>query len=147
MIPSVLQPKVNQPEPGWSSSRNFSLEVDSSVNKHSDGETSINMGGSPENNADVSRMQGTDVELRYACELSSNHDYCSTSGLNVSENPRVLPRYRTHGSGERGKRKRWRGRYDDQYGVPFDDCSRQELSTTTLVSSNSISKEQQVLVW
>ncbi|KAG2719830.1 hypothetical protein I3760_02G009600 [Carya illinoinensis] len=139
----VLQPKVNQPEPGWSSSRNFSLEVDSSVNKHSDGETSINMGGSPENNADVSRMQGTDVELRYACELSSNHDYCSTSGLNVSENPRVLPRYRTHGSGERGKRKRWRGRYDDQYGVPFDDCSRQELSTTTLVSSNSISKEQQ----
>ncbi|XP_041001431.1 uncharacterized protein LOC121247150 isoform X2 [Juglans microcarpa x Juglans regia] len=139
----VLEPKVNQPEPGWSSSRNFSLEVDSSVNKHSDGETSINMGGSPENNADVSSMQGTDVELRYACEPSSNHDDCSTSGLNVSENPRVLQRYRTHGSGERGKRKRWRGRYDDQYGVPFDECSRQELSTTTLVSSTSISKEQQ----
>lgn len=106
---ATLEPKVNQLEPGCSSSRNCSLEVDSGANKHSDGETSINntrMDGSPENNADVSSMQGMDVELRYACEPASNHEDCSTSGLDVTKSPRVLQRHRTHGSGDRGKRKR-----------------------------------------
>lgn len=149
---TVSQPKVNHPEPGCSSSRNCSLEVDSGANKHSDGETSVNnthMDGSPENNADVSSMQGMDVELRYACEPTSNQEDCSTSGLHQPENPSVLQRYRTLRTGERSKRKRWRGRHDDQdfsYGVPFDECSKQELCTTTPVSGTYISKEQQVLV-
>lgn len=156
MIPSEMrtgsQPKVNHPEPGCSSSRNCSLEVDSGANKHSDGETSVNnthMDGSPENNADVSSIRGMDVELRYACEPTSNQEDCSTSGLHQPENPSVQQRYRTLRTGERSKRKRWRGRHDDQdfsYGVPFDECSKQEPSTTTQVSSTFISKEQQVLV-
>ncbi|KAF5463814.1 hypothetical protein F2P56_013944 [Juglans regia] len=123
---AILEPKVNQLEPGCSSSRNCSLEVDSGANKHSDGETSINnthMDGSPENNADVSSMQGMDVELRYACEPSSNHEDCSTSGLHQSENPIALQRYRPHGTGERSKRKRWRGRHDDKCGMSFDECN------------------------
>ncbi|XP_041004010.1 uncharacterized protein LOC121249350 isoform X4 [Juglans microcarpa x Juglans regia] len=143
---AILEPKINQLEPGCSSSRNCSLEVDSGANKHSDGETSINnthMDGSPENNADVSSMQGMDVELRYACEPSSNHEDCSTSGLHQSENPRALQRYRTHGTGERSKRKRWRGRHDDKCGMSFDESSGLELSTTTLVSSSYTLKEQQ----
>ncbi|GMY11744.1 hypothetical protein FCV25MIE_06983 [Fagus crenata] len=146
---TVSKPKVNQPEPGYCSSRNCSLEADSGANKHSDGETSINnthMDGSPANNADVSSRQGMDVELRYTCEPTRNHEDCSTSGLHQLENTRVLQRYRTHGSGERSKRKRWRGRHDDQgfvYGVPFDICSKQELSTTTLVSSTYFSNEQE----
>ncbi len=149
---TVSKPKVNQPEPGYCSSRNCSLEADSGANKHSDGETSINnthMDGSPANNADVSSRQGMDVELRYTCEPTRNDEDCSTSGLHQLENTRVLQRYRTHGSGERSKRKRWRGRHDDQgfvYGVPFDICSKQELSTTTLVSSTYFSNEQEVLV-
>lgn len=146
---TVSKPKVNQPEPGYCSSRNCSLEADSGANKHSDGETSINnthMDGSPANNADVSSRQGMDVELRYTCEPTRNDEDCSTSGLHQLENTRVLQRYRTHGSGERSKRKRWRGRHDDQgfvYGVPFDICSKQELSTTTLVSSTYFSNEQE----
>lgn len=146
---TVSKPKVNQPEPGYCSSRNCSLEADSGANKHSDGETSINnthMDGSPANNADVSSRQGMDVELRYTYEPTRNDEDCSTSGLHQLENTRVLQRYRTHGSGERSKRKRWRGRHDDQgfvYGVPFDICSKQELSTTTLVSSTYFSNEQE----
>ncbi|KAK4584575.1 hypothetical protein RGQ29_022340 [Quercus rubra] len=146
---TVSEPKVNQPEPGYCSSRNCSLEADSGANKHSDGEASINnthMDASPENNADVSSRQGVDVELRYACEPMRNHEDCSTSGLHQPENPRVLQRHRTHGTGERSKRKRWRGRHDDQgliYGVPFDLRSKQELSTTTLFSSTYISNEQE----
>ncbi|XP_035548025.1 uncharacterized protein LOC109003499 isoform X3 [Juglans regia] len=119
---AILEPKVNQLEPGCSSSRNCSLEVDSGANKHSD---------------------GMDVELRYACEPSSNHEDCSTSGLHQSENPIALQRYRPHGTGERSKRKRWRGRHDDKCGMSFDECSGLELSTTTLVSSSYTLKEQQ----
>ncbi|KAG2724465.1 hypothetical protein I3760_01G018300 [Carya illinoinensis] len=121
---AILEPKVNQLEPRCSSSRNCSLEVDSGANKHSD---------------------GMDVELRYACEPSSNHEDCSTSGLHQSENPRALQRYRTHGTGERSKRKRWRGRHDDKCGMSFDECNGLELSTTTLVSSSYTLKEQQGL--
>ncbi|XP_050240977.1 uncharacterized protein LOC126689848 [Quercus robur] len=81
---TVSEPKVNQPEPGYCSSRNCSLEADSGANKHSDGETSINnthMDASLEKIADVSSRQGVDVELRYACEPTRNYEDCSTSGL------------------------------------------------------------------
>lgn len=150
-IRTASQCKVNLPGPGFSSSRSGSLEVDFCANKHSDAETSVDnthMGGSPENNADVSSMQGMDVELRYACEPTSNHGDCSTSGLHQPENPKALQRYRTHGTGERTKRKRWKGRHDHQglvYGVPSDECSRQEFSMTTLVPSTCTSKEQEVI--
>uniref|UniRef100_A0A7N2M070 Uncharacterized protein n=1 Tax=Quercus lobata TaxID=97700 RepID=A0A7N2M070_QUELO len=108
---TVSEPKANQPKPGYCSSRNCSLEADSGANKHSDGETSIinntHMDAFPENIADVSSRQGVDVELWYACEPTRNYEDCSTSGLHQPENPRVLQRHRTHGTGERSKRKRW----------------------------------------
>ncbi|KAJ0096518.1 hypothetical protein Patl1_28724 [Pistacia atlantica] len=140
--------KVHQPESGYCSSRNCSLEVDCSISKHSDGETSIsntNMDASPENNTDVTSMQGTDVELRFAGEPIGSHEDCSTSGSHQPESSRVL-RNRSHGTGERNKRKRWRGRHDDFGYVPdvsLNGCDKQELSSSTLVSSMKMSKEHQ----
>ncbi|XP_044462695.1 uncharacterized protein LOC123193686 [Mangifera indica] len=139
-----------RPESGDCSSGNCSLEMDCSISKHSDGETSIsntNMGASPENNTDVMSVQGTDAELRFAGETIGCHEDCSTSGSHLPGNSRV-PRNRSHGTGtgERNKRKRWRGRQNDFGYVPdisLNVCDKQELSSCTLVSSMKMSKEQQ----
>ncbi|KAF7828742.1 uncharacterized protein G2W53_019906 [Senna tora] len=112
--------------------------VDSGM--HSDGETCVtnaHMDTSPENKSDVTSMQGIDVEVRYASELTSNHEDCSTSASQQLENPRVLQRGRLHGNGERSKRKQWRGRYDDTNYIPdasLEEHSKQEESISTIVS-------------
>ncbi|KAL5557033.1 hypothetical protein UlMin_039269 [Ulmus minor] len=128
--------KVDQPVLGYCSSRDFSLEVDSSASKNSDADSSVTNAqtvGSPEKNADVTSKQGNDVELRYACEPTSSHEDCSTSGSHQPENLRVQQRSRI-GGGERSKRKRWRGRDDDDVGythsVSFNESTKQELSTS-----------------
>ncbi|XP_044470132.1 uncharacterized protein LOC123199290 isoform X3 [Mangifera indica] len=136
--------KVNQPESGCSS-RNCSLEVDCSTSKHSDGEASIsntNVDASPENNTDVTSMQGTDVELRFAGEPMGSHEDCSTSGSHQPESSKVL-RNRGNGTGERNKRKRWRGRHDDFGYVP--DVSHNGCDKQVRGSSSKMSKEQQEL--
>ncbi|EEF38751.1 conserved hypothetical protein [Ricinus communis] len=119
--------KVNQTEPGYSSSMNCSLEVDHTTYKHSDGETSTSnalMDGSPENNARMmNRTQGTDAELRYACETTINFEDCSTSGSHQTGISKVIQRNKNRATGERSKRKRWRGRQDDEdyiSGVSFN---------------------------
>lgn len=153
MLPkqSISEPvKFSQQDPAYCSSRDCSLELDCNAGKHSDGETSVtnaHMDGSPENNTDVTSMQGVDVELRYASEPTNNHEDCSTSGSQQVENLRVLQQSRLHGNGERNKRKRWRGRYDDSNYMPdasLDEHSKQEHSLSTIVSA--ISKEKQVSV-
>lgn len=133
--------KVNQPDPGYCSSRNNSVEVDHSTSKHSDGETSVSnahTNGSPEDNADGNSIQGTDVEVRYACEATSNYEDCSTSGSHQSGIPKVLQRSRNYTIGERSKRKRWRGRQDDE------EYKRDLHSSST---SAILPKEQQVATW
>lgn len=63
--------KVNQSELEYCSSRNCSFEVDYATSKLSDGEISVSnsrVDSSPENIADVTSSQGTDIELRYALE-------------------------------------------------------------------------------
>ncbi|KAL5752933.1 hypothetical protein ACOSP7_023117 [Xanthoceras sorbifolium] len=141
--------KVSQTESGYCSSGNCSLEMEFVTSKHSDGETSIsntNMGGSPENNTDVTSMQGSDGELRYASEPAGNHEDCSTSGSQQAESSRVLLRNRSHGTGERNKRKRWKGRHDDiayNPDISLSGCNKQELSSSTSVTSTKVSKEQQ----
>ena len=137
--------KVNKLDPGFSSSRSCSLEVDCETNKHSDGESSISnahMNNSPEINADMTG-KGTDVEIRYSCEPAGNHDDCSTSETHGPENSRVLQRHRSHGTGERSKRKRWRGRYDKHDSVPD---VQQELTATAAATSTNLLEERQVLI-
>ncbi|GMP28031.1 hypothetical protein CsSME_00003746 [Camellia sinensis var. sinensis] len=141
--------KVNQPEPGYCSSRNCSLEVECATSKHSDGETSISnahMDGSPEINGDVVSMEGMDTEERYPCETRNNHDDCSTSGTQHSLSSKVLQRNRSHGLGERSKRKRWRGRQEKPSLIPevLSGSSMQEVITSTSLASTSLLKEQQV---
>jgi len=142
--------KFNRQDPGYCSSRDGSLEIDCNANKHSDGETSVTNAqndGSPENNADVTSMRGIDFEVRYASELTSIHEDCSTSGSQQHDNGAALQRSRLPGNGERSKRKRWRGRYDDNSYEPnasLEEHSKQEHSISTVVST--ISKEKQVHV-
>ncbi|KAJ7952878.1 CTLH LisH motif-containing protein [Quillaja saponaria] len=122
---TILEPmKVSQLDASYCSSRDGSLEVDFTSTKLSDGETSVSnarMDASPENNADVSSMQGIDVEVRHVSGPASNHEDCSTSGSQQQENLRVLRRNRVHGNGE---------------------CN-QEQNMSTTVSSTNISKEKQ----
>ncbi|CAK7337646.1 unnamed protein product [Dovyalis caffra] len=131
--------KVSQSEPGYCSSRNYSFEGDHTNTKHSDGEASVSnahMNDSPEDSVDVNSRQGTDVELRYASESTSNYEDCSTSGSHQAGNLKVLQRTRNYTTGERSKRKRWRGRQDDE-------DYKQDLNATA--TSTDLSREQQGL--
>lgn len=147
-IPETV--KFNPQDPGYCSSRDCSLELDCNASKHSDGETSVTnaqMDGSPENNSDVTSMRRIDFEVRYASELASIHEDCSTSGSQQHEDASVLQRCRLSGNGERSKRKRWRGRYDgNSYmsDASLEENSKQEHSIGTVVST--ILKEKQVSV-
>ncbi|KAK4260072.1 hypothetical protein QN277_003240 [Acacia crassicarpa] len=134
--------KFSPQDPGYCSSRDCSLELDCNAGKHSDGETSVtnaHLDGSPENNADVTSVQQVVVEVRCASEPTSNHEDCSTSGSQQLENLRVLQQSRLHGNGERNKRKRWRGRYDDKSYLP--DASFEEHSISTIISTTSKEKQ------
>ncbi|KAA3457467.1 C-terminal LisH motif isoform 1 [Gossypium australe] len=116
--------KVNPPESGCCSSLDSSIDVDHSIAKHSNSETSAT--------TDLSSMQGIDVELRFASEPTNNLEDCSPSGSHQSESSSLL-RNRSKGAGERSKRKRWRGRHDDLdfiSGVHFNRDGKQEVSTT-----------------
>ncbi|KAF5738209.1 hypothetical protein HS088_TW13G01105 [Tripterygium wilfordii] len=135
-LPSGLQTLCaplngNQPESKSCLSRNCSLEVSIGSSKHSDVETFISDShmDSPESNEDMTSLRGSDVELRYATEPTCNHEDCSTSGSNQPEVSSVLSRHRKYGSVERGKRKRWRGRHDDE-------------GTTTQVTGTDLQHEQ-----
>ncbi|KAE9607777.1 hypothetical protein Lalb_Chr09g0333751 [Lupinus albus] len=139
--------KFNQHDFGYCSSRDCSLELHCNAGKHSDGETSftnVDTDCSPEHNADLTSMRGIDVEIRYASETTSSHEDCSTSVSQQLGNPSVLQRRRLLGTGERSKRKRWRGRYDDSSylaNASLEDNNKQEHSISTIVST--LSKEKQ----
>ncbi|POO02779.1 CTLH/CRA C-terminal to LisH motif domain containing protein [Trema orientale] len=147
--PSGIQPfskplKVDQPVLGICSPGALSVEVDCSASKHSEGDSSIShMDVSPEKNVNAASTQGIDLELRYACEPTSIHEDCSTSGSQAQqpENLRVQQRSRAS-AGERSKRKRWRGRHNDVCYTPSissDESSKQELTT----SNTFVSREHQ----
>ena len=96
------------------SSRDCSANLDSGNCRLSDGETSVNnveIECAQEANADSASIQVTDVEMRFASEVTSNHEDCSTSNANHPQScSRRLRRSRYHSDG--GRRKRWRGRID-----------------------------------
>lgn len=133
---------VNQSGPDCCLSRNCSLEVGGRTSDHASCDVSIN-NSHMESNSDTVSMQDIDIEERYPCD-TSNHEDCSTSGMHQCEIPKILQKNRTHGGGERNKRKRWRGRDDTEYP---SGSSKLDHSTTTLVSCPTMSKEQQVCYW
>ncbi|XP_040370908.1 uncharacterized protein LOC112187727 isoform X3 [Rosa chinensis] len=151
VVPGMQSPsksmKVDQSVAGYSLSRDSSHEVEY-ASKNSDGEVSISTDqrrGSPEKNSDVASMEGIEVDLRYACESTSNQEDCSTSGSHQPENLRVPQRNRTNVSAERSKRKRWRGRQDDLGFIPVVSCNQisKGISSNSLVSDTLSSKEKQ----
>ncbi|GKU94719.1 hypothetical protein SLEP1_g8171 [Rubroshorea leprosula] len=139
--------KANQVEPGYCSSRNSSFEVDCNEAKQLDVETFMSnakFDGSPENNTDVTSQQVGDAEVRYACESAIKIEGCSTSESHQPGNSTYL-KNKAHGTGERNKRKRWRGRHDEFGGTPDVSCmgcSKEERSATSTTGIN-ISKERQ----
>lgn len=152
MLPKQSTPppaKSSQHDPGYCSSRDCSLEVDCNASKQSDGETSVTNAqtdGSPENNVDVTSMQQVDADVRYASEPTSNHEDCSTSGSRQLENLIVLQQSRLNGHGERNKRKRWRGRYDDDSYLPDASLEENKLEHSISTIISTMSKEKQVSV-
>ncbi|XP_058097077.1 uncharacterized protein LOC131242454 isoform X3 [Magnolia sinica] len=144
--------KVYQADLGSSSSRDCSsFNMDCGTGRNSDGETSVNnvdMEGSQEATTDAVSTRGHDVELRYAHEVAGNRDDCSTSETHQSGTcGRRSPRSRSHATGERSRRKRWRGRVERLEVTPdfsFVETSKQELVAPTPESNASRLEEEQV---
>ncbi|CAN1350316.1 Glucose-induced degradation protein 8 homolog [Linum perenne] len=98
-----------------------------------------------ENDVDADRMPGTVTELRYASESARKCADCCTSGIQQPIISKVVQRNRNYTNGERSKRKRWRGRQDDQeYLSGIASCttfSKQDLDAVT-TSTNVVRKHQ-----
>ncbi|GMI86448.1 hypothetical protein like AT5G66810 [Hibiscus trionum] len=126
--------KGNPPESGCCSSPESSIDADHRGAKRSNSENSAT--------TDRRSLQGTDVELRFACELTYNLEDCSPSGSHQSEKSSLL-RNRSHGVGGRSKRKRWWGRCDELDLISdnhLNRCENEEVSTALQVASTTISK-------
>ncbi|KAK4791505.1 hypothetical protein SAY86_031918 [Trapa natans] len=88
-----------------------SLEVESSIHKSPDAKiATVDKDSCCVDDEDVGNVQFVNAEQRYACEAPVHHEICSTAGCHEFIS-RSLQRSRSR-SGERGKRKRWRGRSD-----------------------------------
>lgn len=77
----------------------------------------------------------TDISERYPSEATPNHGAdCSTSGPQQVQNFQVLQRIRSHGIGERNKRKRWRGRQEKIDFIPeVSGSNRQEAERSPMI--------------
>lgn len=86
------------------------------------------------------QLQDTDTEERYPGEVTSGSEDCSTSGTHQSKSFKILPKSRGHVSGERNKRKRWRGRGEELnllYNVhPGSDMEVQTAGNTDMLMVN-----------
>ncbi|XXG70804.1 hypothetical protein AAC387_Pa07g0204 [Persea americana] len=145
-----LSSKTYQTDQGCSSS---SIDIDFETSKHSDGETSVSnvdVQGGLEFTTDAASTQGPDVELRFSHEATGNRDDCSTSGTHMSGNRgRRSPRSRSHATGERIRRKRWRGRterLETIVDVPSVEICRQEVATSALDLGGNTLEEEQVSI-
>ncbi|KAL0343666.1 UNVERIFIED_CONTAM: hypothetical protein Sangu_1254000 [Sesamum angustifolium] len=98
---------VDQSDPGSTLSENCSIGSDSDMsvsNAHTEGSQS---------KMDLVSTQNADMEVRYPCDTTSLNKDCSTSRTRRPEDKKVSQRNRSPGTGERGKRKRWRGRNEN----------------------------------
>ncbi|XP_077251485.1 ran-binding protein in the microtubule-organising centre protein [Tasmannia lanceolata] len=148
--------KIGQPDLGYSSSRDCScLNVSCGTGRHSDGETSVNnvdTDGPREVNTDSTNIQGTDVELRLSYEVTSNREDCSTSEIHEPKNCcRRLQRSRSHASGQRNRRKRWKGRVETERlqvdrDVSFIERNKSLLFPLSMDTSDTSLEEEQVSI-
>lgn len=120
--------KINQPEPGCLSGT-CSSDVEYGSGKHG-AEISTNNYNMEVSETDIDVISAQTIEERYPCEITSNHEDCSTSGTNQPEFSKVLQKNRCQGIGERNKRKRWRGRHEDLEFIPevVSGSSMQDLA-------------------
>lgn len=123
-----------------------SHDVDCGNSKISDDGSSISnvhVDGT-EISTDMIRMQDIDVEMRFPCESTSNHDDCSTSETHQTKSFRVCQRNRSYAFGEGRRRKRWRERNDDSYfpaGTLSNESSKPEGSEKHSPSDATYIKE------
>ncbi|XP_068637011.1 uncharacterized protein [Aristolochia californica] len=106
-----------------SSSRDCSsLNMECGTCKSSDGEISVN--------TETVRSHSNDFELRFASDIMSNQEDCSTSELHAESPCRRSQKIRSYATTDGSRRKRWRGRVEKSE-VPSDvslvDCSKNEL--------------------
>ncbi|XP_011099155.1 uncharacterized protein LOC105177636 [Sesamum indicum] len=98
---------VDQSDPGSTLSENCSIGSDSDMSvssAHTEGSQS---------KMDLVSTQNADMEVRYPCDTTNLNKDCSTSRTRRPEDRKVIQRNRSPGPGERGKRKRWRGRNEN----------------------------------
>lgn len=125
-------------EAGSSLSESFSIVTDSDISVGS-----AHMEGS-QTKMDPVNTQNSDMEVRYPCETNSPSEDCSTSRILQAEDNRAVQRNRSPGTGERGKRKRWRGR-DENLEVSSEvltgSCCRDDLGATALLGCTNMVRE------
>lgn len=135
--------KADKSEPGSSLSENCSIITDSDMSVNS-----VPIEGFQINIDSVS-TQNTEMEVRYPCETNSLSEDCSTSRVCHPGDNRTLQRNRIPGTGDRGRRKRWRGR-DECLEVSFEDftgsCKDGLGSTTLLGCTNMVKLHDQCLL-
>ncbi|XP_073018780.1 uncharacterized protein [Primulina eburnea] len=124
-------------------SQNCSLVSDSDMsvnNTHAEGysETRIDMLGKP----------NAYMEERYCSNSTNLNKDCSTSGRHQPDDHKVVQRNRSPGTGERSKRRRWRGRNENQefvtgsfkHGLIVNKClsdTKMDLNTSAAVDTLS----------
>nr|KJB43665.1 hypothetical protein B456_007G211400 [Gossypium raimondii] len=99
--------------------------------------------GNPSESGCYSTQDGS-LDVDYSSAKWSNSETSATTDMSSMRGTNV--ELRSHGAGERSKRKRWRGRHDELdhiSDIHFNRCSKQEVSTAMQVASATISKAQQ----
>ncbi|CAN1350312.1 Glucose-induced degradation protein 8 homolog [Linum perenne] len=144
---SFAECKIHQSERNHMTSQKYSPEVDQATSKNPDSQNVVimmPMDVSSENDVDADRMPGTVTELRYASESARKCADCCTSGIQQPIISKVVQRNRNYTNGERSKRKRWRGRQDDQeYLSGIASCttfSKQDLDAVTTSTNVGLDK-------
>lgn len=144
--------KVGEAESLPSLSGDCSLEVESGASKRSNGKIITSLKDSCcDNDGDVTDIQNALVERQHACEPTINHETCSTSGCHQSSITMSLQKSKSRRAGERGKRKRWRGRSGDlSYfsDMFYDGSTKTHLCTAaSSAGTNKLEENEVILVF
>ncbi|CAA0840943.1 Unknown protein [Striga hermonthica] len=125
LVTSGTENNTGRVEPLSSLSENCPIGTDTDMstdNVHAD---------SSQSNMEVLTTQHGDMEVRYPCETTRLKEDCSTSRTHQPEDSKVVLGNRSRVAGERGKRKRWRGRDEDlEFGSEcLSESCKHELCT------------------
>ncbi|KAD6795890.1 hypothetical protein R6Q59_021765 [Mikania micrantha] len=137
----VHKPSVsNQTGSESTLSADFSLEVRCGSSKLADTDMNSLVTG------DVS-IQNPEAEERYPCGSTvSSHEDCSTSAMYQHKASKVLQRNKSRETGERNKRKRWKGRHEVQVNASMSEEQQvSEISSAIDASGNKEDKYEIML--